>query len=253
MTRPASCALLLLAATLPSLPACRSAAKDDTTPRRVVTFGDSTTAPRKGVTVYTDLLTDWAAQRGEAWEFINAGVPGNTTAMARQRFETDVLERRPDVVVIQFGINDSAVDVWQDPPRTEPRVAIDDYASNLAHFVESARAQGAQVILMTPNPLCWTDRLRKLYNKPPYDVDVPDGMNVLLSAYADRVRAVAAQLGTPWVDVDSAYRRHAQATGGYCDLLLDGMHPNDAGHRLVFDLLLPPLREVTRGRRATGQ
>ena len=63
---------------------------------RVVAFGDSTTAPRqiegKALPVYADLLTS-----EQGIEVMNAGVPGDTTAAARLRFEKDVLRpRRPE-------------------------------------------------------------------------------------------------------------------------------------------------------------
>ena len=49
---------------------------------------------------------------------INRGVPGNTTSQARARFAADVLDNHPDLVIIQLGANDAAIDVWKDPPAT---------------------------------------------------------------------------------------------------------------------------------------
>ena len=205
--------------------------------RLVVAFGDSTTAPRqiegKSLPVYADLL---AAER--SIEVVNAGVPGDTTVAARARFERDVLRTKPDLVVVQFGINDAAVDVWKSPPASTPRVLLADYAANLRFFVDEAQRCGARVILMTPNPIRWTVKLRELYGRPPYDPQDPDGFNVLLAGYAQAVRDVAHEAGVPLVDVQQAYRDKAERDGIAVDeLLLDGMHPNAQGHRLVADLL----------------
>lgn len=207
----------------------------------IVAFGDSTTAPRSRVATYSAQL-DWAlADRGIAAEIINAGVGGNTTAMARERFEEDVLSHDPDLVIIQFGICDAAVDVWRGA--TEPRVAIDDYEANLQYFVETLQARGARVILMTPNPLRWTDALREMYGKPPYDPGDPDGFNVLLRDYAERMRRVAARTGATLVDAFAAFAAYGEVEGqSVDDLLLDGMHPNSAGQALETDLLLDAIR-----------
>src|SRR5690606_34808526 len=89
-------------------------------PATVITFGDSTTAERDGVEVYTTLLA--RAMPGRL-RWLNRGVPGNTTEMARERFENDVLRPAPRLVIIQFGINDATVDVWMKPPATAPRVS----------------------------------------------------------------------------------------------------------------------------------
>ncbi|MCA8992808.1 MAG: SGNH/GDSL hydrolase family protein [Planctomycetaceae bacterium] len=214
-----------------------------TTPTiRIVAFGDSTTATRGELKIYCHQLRDRFAESGEAVEIINAGVGGNHTELAKQRFERDVLQQAPDVVIIQFGINDSAVDVWRNPPATGPRVSLEQYEQNLAGFVEQLKSRDVHVILMTPNPLQWTDKLKQLYRKPPYDANNPDGFNVLLTKYAAAVRRIAKEQSVPLIDVDVAFREYGQEPDqSMNDLLLDGMHPNERGHRLITELLLPEL------------
>jgi len=204
----------------------------------IVAFGDSTTAPRvvegQELPVYVDLLAEDASLRERGIKIINAGIPGDTTQAARARFDRDVLRQQPGIVIIQFGINDAAVDVWKNPPATDPRVSRDDFAANLSFFVAGVKQHGAQAILMTPNPLCWTDKLRSLYGKPPYVPGDPDGFNVLLKSYAEAVREVARQTGARLVDVYAAFQEYGAENGhSVDDLLLDGMHPNATGHRLI--------------------
>jgi lysophospholipase L1-like esterase len=92
---------------------------------------------------------------------------------------------------------------------------------------------------MTPNPMRWTSALMKMYGKPPYRPDDLDGFNVMLRAYAGCVRDVARKYTVPVVDVYAAFQRYGKDRGKSIDnLLLDGMHPNDRGHRLVADLLI---------------
>lgn len=204
-------------------------------PFTVVAFGDSTTAERGELPIYPRLLEEALAKGGPA-RVINAGVRGETTAAARLRWN-DVLAAKPEVVVIQFGINDAAVDVWRSPPAAGPRVALEDYGRNLRGFVGDAKARGATVILMTPNPLCWTPRLRALYGKPPYRADLDTGLNPILREYVEVVRRVAKEEGCELVDVFARFL--AEASGGCpSELLLDGMHPNAAGHRLIADELV---------------
>ncbi|MCP4785657.1 MAG: hypothetical protein GY903_04520 [Fuerstiella sp.] len=210
----------------------------------IVTFGDSTTAPRGALKVYSQILTEEAGPHGQVARVINTGVGGNSTSRAKARFDKDVLAHRPDIVVIQFGINDSAVDVWQDPPATEPRVPLDAYTENLQHFVRTLKERETQVILMTPNPLCWTDKLRQLYGKPPYVPADEDGFNVLLKQYADQVRILANEEMVPLIDVYDLFQKHGAVEGQeIADLLLDGMHPNTLGQRKVADAILTSLSQ----------
>lgn len=216
-------------------------------PLRIVTFGDSTTASRGPLVVYADRMRTSLLCNEMGVEVTNAGVGGNTTADAKRRLTEDVLNKSPSLVVVQFGINDSAVDVWKTPPATTPRITLADYEANLRFFVKTIRMQGAQVVLMTPNSLRWTDRLREIYGKPPYDPNDVQGLNVLLAKYADVVRKVAAETQTPLVDVYSAfemYESNSSSGQRVDDLLLDGMHPNDQGQRLVFELLVKQLQQM---------
>lgn len=205
----------------------------------VVAFGDSTTAPRGALAVYAGILEKELRAKGVNATVLNAGVGGNTTDMARRRFKTDVLDRGPAVAIIQFGINDAAVDVWKDPPATGSRVSLDAYRANLEYFVDTLSAAGVKTVLMTPNPMRWTARLRERYGKPPYLSEDADGFNVLLKTYADAVRQVAREKKAGLIDVYAAYEAFGARDGQSVDaLLLDGMHPNEKGHRIVADLLI---------------
>ena len=204
----------------------------------VVSFGDSTTAPRGKLRVYSDILQTELTQEGLSVEVINAGVGGNTTAMARTRFQGDVLRQEPDVVIVQFGINDAAVDVWKTPPANQSRVLLADYEANLRYFLAQIRESGAQPILMTPNPMGWTEKLKTMYGKAPYLPQEPDGFNIILKQYAAKVREIARDEEVPLVDI------YAQMAGRVDALTLDGMHPNADGQQLVAAALLPRLQEI---------
>ena len=231
--------LLTSAAFLLALLFCHSALA---APVTIVAFGDSTTAPRGRTAVYATLLANELSCEGGDVRVINAGVGGNTTANARTRFQKDVLEHKPDVVILQFGINDSAVDVWKNPPATAPRVALAEYRKNLAEMVRTLKQGGTRVVLMTPNALYWTDTTRKLYSKPPYLPEDADGFNVLLRDYVEAVRVLAHEEGTGLIDVFEACKKADLQPGrkpGW--LCRDGMHPDDDGHRLVANLLIAHL------------
>ncbi len=214
----------------------------------IVMFGDSTTAlrPKAVEKVYSVRVQEAFDEAGEAVRVVNRGVGGDNTGGARKRFEKDVLAEKPAVVVMQFGINDSAVDVWKDPPATGPRVSREDYVANLQWMVEKARASGAKVILMTPNPMRWSEKIRQLYGKPPYDPEDPEGFEKpFFRDHVEALRRLAAERKVTLVDIRNAYAEHEKATGEKADeLLLDGVHPNDDGHALVADRLVPVIREL---------
>ena len=123
-----------------------------------------------------------------------------------------------------------------------------DYLENLRAMISAAQQQKAKVILMTTNPIRWTPKLRDMYGKPPYDAARDDGFDSPhLAAYNEALRKLAAELGLPLVDVRAAYPGFAAKHGTTIDgLLLDGMHPNDLGHQLAGELLVPAIRAALR-------
>jgi len=205
-----------------------------TEPVTIVAFGDSTTAARGATKVYGSVLQEELRNV----RVINAGVPGNTTEMGRKGFEQDVLGHQPQVAIIQFGINDAAMDVWKTPPATEPRVSLERYEANLRHFVQTLKSKNTRVVLMTSNPLRWTPKLKEMYGKPPYQPENVDGFNAPLVRYCEAARRVAREEGAELLDMQQAFVEQAQKQGVTVDSLLsDGMHPNDEGHRIEADLL----------------
>ena len=213
-------------------------------PGGIIMFGDSTTAERPGAIekVYADRVREALQGMGSTLSVYNAGVGSNTTKNARDRFAREVLAHKPRVVVIQFGLNDAAVDVWKQPPATASRVSLAEYEQNLRGMIATLRDNHVKPVLMTTNPTRWTAKLRELYGKPPYLPEEPDGFDApVLARYNEAVRTLARQLNVPLVDVHAAF-----TTKEPNELLLDGMHPNDAGHQLIAELLVPILREQLR-------
>ena len=177
---------------------------------------------------------------------VNAGVGGDTTEGARKRFQKDVLDHKPDLVVIQLGANDSAMNVWKTPPVTKPCVSKERFEENLRWMIDTVQAAGSKVVLMTTNQFRWTPKLKELYGKPPYDPNDPQGFtDATLRPFNVVVRKVAEEKNIPLVDILAQYDAYEKKTGKSPDfLLLDGMHPNDWGQELVADLLLPVIYDA---------
>lgn len=238
--------LVIVLACLAFSDKCCGEAEAAAAARKIVAFGDSTTAYRNAIQrVYSQRLAEALPAHGISAWVVNSGVGGNTTVDARARFERDVLAHHPDVVLIMLGANDSAIDVWKDPPATQSRVSREAYAENLSYFSKTLKKQGAKVVLMTPTPFRWTPKLKALYGKPPYDADDPNGFSAPLAEYCEIVRKTARAEGVTLVDLFQAFEDYGRVDGqSVDDLLLDGMHPNDKGHRLIADLILPAIQRT---------
>jgi lysophospholipase L1-like esterase len=220
---------------------------------RIVAFGDSTTATARDWApeikeVYSDCLPKALAPHRIAAVVINAGIGDTTTRQAVSRLDRDVRRYHPDLVVVQFGINDSWIDV--DEGKTKPRLTRAEFRHNLTIIGRRLKQDGAQVMLMTPNPMRWRDPFYiKAFAEHPglLDVRAVRGIDLLLDQYAEDVRDVAKGEGLRVVDVFDAFEHYGTVPGQSIDDILlagDGIHPNQAGQYLVCQLLTAHIIEL---------
>jgi lysophospholipase L1-like esterase len=113
---------------------------------KLVAIGDSCTY---GQNVRSEEAWPALLGRMTGHDVRNAGVCGDTTRLALERFPKDVQLHKPDVVVIQFGANDC--NIW-DTDNGLPRVSADAYAANVSEMVSRAWAFGGVGIVLSPYP-----------------------------------------------------------------------------------------------------
>ncbi len=109
---------------------------------------------------------------------------------------------------------------------------------------------GALVVLMSPNPMRWADPYYvDVFQRAPglLDTGSERGLSALLDLYAQDARDVAGQERVPLVDVHRAFEEYGAGPGrSVGDLLLDGIHPNAAGQRLVCRELAAAIAALVR-------
>ena len=67
---------------------------------------------------------------------INAGISGHTSAQGLARIDADVIAKKPDLVVVMFGMNDVC------------RADLDTFRANLREIIVRCRKAGAAVVLV---------------------------------------------------------------------------------------------------------
>lgn len=198
------------------------------TGQRVLFIGDSITdCGRRDVAApYGDgymnlvraLVTASHPQLRLTW--INRGVSGDTTRDLKARWESDVIDERPDWLSVKIGIND----VWRAfTGQHDLAVPIDEYEATLRELLHRAvEATGCRLILMEP------------YLIEP-DLSEPQ------RAQSDRYRAVVRQLATEFdavlVRTQDAFDRVLASTTP-ADWADDRVHPNLAGHAVIAQAFL---------------
>ena len=157
-----------------------------------------------------------AIHPAHAIRVVNLGTSGNVVTDLKARWQTDVIDLKPDWLVVMIGVND----VWRQfdlPRQTEIHVSPDTYRRTLDELVTATMPKVKGLVLMSP-----------FYIEP----NRADAMRRRMDEYGAIVKATAAQHGAMFIDTQAAFDavlQHVHANA----LAWDRVHPNNTGHAII--------------------
>ncbi len=166
---------------------------------------------------YVSLVESWllATRPQDRVRVFNRGTSGHTVRDLAARWQTDVLDLKPDTVAIMIGIND----VWRQfdtPLRAETHVLPAEYERTLGELVRHtlpALTAPSRLVLATPFFI---------------ETHLADPMRVRMDEYGAIVRRLAAEHGATFVDTQAAFDAVAAHVHPMA-LAWDRIHPQPAG------------------------
>ena len=186
-------------------------------PVKIVAFGDSITAGGDATEPKLIFWQRWADSLQEKYpsakiEAINGSTGGDSTVQGLHRLPEKVLNQKPDLVLIGFGMNDHNIG----------GPTLNAFTNNLATLIDRIRREtGAEIVLYStfpPNPKWHYGS----HNMAAYALATEQVAREKQCAFADVYRN--------WVTVESKKKPE--------DLLANNInHPNDFGHWMYFAVL----------------
>lgn len=163
-----------------------------------------------------DSITDswYLAEYFPGKPYINRGISGQTTPQMLVRFRPDVIDLKPQVVIILAGTNDIA-------GNTGPET-LEQIEENIASMVDLAVANNIRVVLASVLPV---------YDYPWRPGLQPAEKIVALNAW---LKSYAAAHGHIYLDYFSALTDEKH--GMKAELAKDGVHPTPAGYAIMQPL-----------------
>ena len=163
-----------------------------------ITQGSLSSTPK---TCYAYLVYEWWKKSfpNAAFSFVNGGIGGTTSHYGGARTWKDVLCYRPDIVTVDFSVNDDANEFFEET-----------YEGTLRRLLAAPSAPAVVVL-----------------NNVFYDT----GKNA-----QDYHNRIADHYGIPHVSIkDTIFPDVESGKIVRADITPDNLHPNDKGHRLVAD------------------
>lgn len=142
------------------------------------------------------------------FHYVNGGIGGTTSHYGVSRAVTDVLMYQPDVVVVDFSVNDEADEFFQETYEGVVRKLL--------------RWKSEPAVILLNNVFYDTGANAQEYHN-----------------------AVGNWYQVPHVSIkDTLYQRMRRGEYTREELTSDGLHPNDKGHKLVADEIISFLEKV---------
>lgn len=190
-------------------------------------------APAKGekrVVFMGNSITDiWAAKHPDFFKnhgYVGRGISGQTSYQFLLRFRQDVINLKPQLVVINYGTNDIAENTGA--------YDEDQTFNNVCSMVDMARANHIKVIL------CSTLPAENFSWRP----NITDGMQKIRHLN-DRVKAYCKANKIPYVDYFSAMLSE-DGTGMKKEYQTDTVHPNVKGYDVMEAIIVPAIEKALK-------
>lgn len=194
---------------------------------RYEAMNDSIQKPAKVVFLGNSITDGWYRTHPEFFiknGFTGRGIGGQTTSQMLTRFQADVIDLKPKMVVIMAGTNDIA--------RNNGIITHKHIMQNIQSMCELAQFHKIKPVLCTILPACefrWNPEL-----KPAADIKLLN----------DMIREYAQKNNIPFVDYYSAL---VDARGGLpANIAADGVHPNMDGYAIMEPIVLKTIRKYIK-------
>ncbi len=157
---------------------------------------------------------------------INRGISGDRASNLKNRWTEDCIELKPDIVSILIGINDT----WRRYDNNSITTA-EEYCNNYREILTRIKNElpGTKVLILEPF-LLETPADRKSWRE-----DLDPKINC--------ARELAREFKTAFIPLDGLLAKHS-ITMGMEAICADGVHPTEAGHRLIAGYIADEIRSM---------
>jgi lysophospholipase L1-like esterase len=141
---------------------------------------------------------------------INTSIGGEHSESGLKRFEADVLTHKPDVLFIDYALNDRGMGLERAKIAWEKMIRL-------------ALEKNIKVILLTPSP--------------DQRVDIKDDLSIL-DQHANQIKELAKSFQIGLIDTYALYKNKVKSGSNLVDYMSQVNHPNEKGHQMISDEIM---------------
>lgn len=174
-----------------------------------------TTRP-KAVLMGNSITEGWVEQDSKWLEernLVGRGISGQVSSQMLVRFRQDVINLKPECVVIMCGVNDIALN--------QGVISLENVLGNIISMVELAKANKIKPLLCSATPCAYMPWRPEVKNSP----EQISKLNELISAYAKAQKIQYIDYFSVLVDTDGVSLKK--------EYQRDAVHPNLNGYKVM--------------------
>lgn len=145
-----------------------------------------------------------------AINIINTSIGGENSVSGEKRFKSEVLVHKPDVIFIDYALNDRAI-------------GLDKAEAAWTRMIKASLKKGVKVILLTPSP----DQRINILEK-----------DNELEKHARQIIALSKEYSVGLVDSYELFRQKVNSGDSLSVYMSQVNHPNEKGHLLIADEII---------------
>lgn len=186
----------------------------------ILCLGDSITEANhctEGHLGYVSLLDEALrlACGKKTYVLINAGIGGAQVSNSVEFLFKLVKRFKPQLTTFMYGMNDCVAGMN----------GLDEFSKSIETMIKNVRKQGSEFVLFSQNPIdydCKIETIQKRHYLPDYMMVVRDN---------------ALKFGVKLVDINAIWQLEILDLNNneHFKLMHDGIHPNQHGHRFIFE------------------
>jgi acyl-CoA thioesterase-1 len=145
-----------------------------------------------------------------AINIINTSIGGENSISGEKRFKSDVLSHNPDVLFIDYALNDRGI-------------GLEKSHEAWSRMINKALKENIKVILLTPSP--------------DQRVDILQSDNEL-EQYAQQIKRLSEEKGIGLVESYQLFKNKVVLGDSLSSYMSQVNHPNEKGHQLISDEIM---------------
>ena len=210
---------------------------------RILVFGDSTAQGYYDLEhggwanrLFLDNLKRKVRRPDNAIEIVNVSISGDTTRKVVDRLKAEIEARQwdkePLALVVAIGINDTLLE------DNEPISTPDTYRKDLGALYAIAQEYTREVVFVGLEAVDEAESAPWKYNSGTHQLA---WRNERIHTFDEVLKVFASKHGAEYVAIFEAFMKRQEQGEKLC---ADGLHPNAAGHELMYRLIEPTIAGI---------